>query len=124
MDLNQTESELQFREELRAWLKDNLPDEPVKAKSKDDLEYWNNLRDWQKTMFEGGWAGITWPKEFGGRGSTPIEAAIYTEEMAASDAPDRVGTIGEGLVGPTIMAEGNNEQKEYFLCLIRCASDE
>jgi len=115
MDLNQTESELQFREELRAWLKDNLPDEPVKAKSKDDLEYWNNLRDWQKTMFEGGWAGITWPKEFGGRGSTPIEAAIYTEEMAASDAPDPVGTIGEGLVGPTIMAEGNNEQKEYFL---------
>ena len=115
MDLNLTEGELEFRDELRAWLKGNLPDQPIKAKGKDDPEYWDKLRNWQKSMFEGGWAGITWPKEFGGRGTTPIEAAIFTEEMAASDAPDRVGTIGEGLVGPTIMAEGNDEQKEYFL---------
>ena len=115
MDLNLTESEIQFRDELRAWLKDNLPKESTASLGQDDVEYWNKLRDWQKTMFEGGWAGITWPKEFGGRGSTPIEAALFNEELAAFDAPERVGTIGEGLVGPTIMAEGNDEQKEYFL---------
>jgi alkylation response protein AidB-like acyl-CoA dehydrogenase len=123
MDLNLTESEQQFRDELRAWLKDNLPDEPIKAKSDHDPEYWGKLRDWQKTMFEGGWAAVTWPEEFGGRGTTPIEAAIYMEEMAAADAPDRVGTIGEGLIGPTIMAEGTEEQKEHFLPRILNGTD-
>ncbi|MBH55307.1 MAG: acyl-CoA dehydrogenase [Opitutaceae bacterium] len=115
MDLNLTESELQFRGELRAWLKESLPKEPIVSMGRSDADYWNKLRDWQNSLYEGGWAGITWPKEFGGRGTTPIEAAIFIEEMAAFDAPERVGVIGEGLVGPTIMAEGNDEQKEYFL---------
>ena len=123
MDLNLTESELQFRDDLRAWLKDNLPKEPIKAKSDRDSEYWSKLRGWQNKMFEGGWAAVTWPKEFGGRGTTPIEAAIYMEEMAAFDAPECVGTIGEGLIGPTIMAEGTEEQKEYFLPRILNGAD-
>ncbi len=123
MDLNLTESELKFRDDLRAWLKENLPEKPIKAESDNDPEYWNALRDWQKQMFEGGWAGVTWPKEFGGRGATSIEAGIYMEEMAAFDAPERVGTIGEGLIGPTIMAEGSDEQKEFFLPRILNATD-
>ena len=123
MDLNLTESELRFRDQLRAWLKDNLPEKPIKAKSDHDPDYWSNLRSWQNKMFEGGWAGVTWPKEFGGRGATSIEAGIYMEEMAALDAPERVGTIGEGLIGPTIMAEGSDEQKEFFLPRILNATD-
>ncbi len=123
MDLNLTKSELQFRDELRAWLKDNLPKKPIKASSEDDLEYINKLRGWQNTLFEGGWAGISWPAEFGGKGATPIEAGIYMEEMASFNAPERVGTIGEGLVGPTIIAEGTEEQKKYYLPRILNGTD-
>jgi alkylation response protein AidB-like acyl-CoA dehydrogenase len=123
MDLNPTESEQQFRDDLRAWLKDNLPEKTIKAKSDHDPDYWSKLRAWQNKMFEGGWAGVTWPKEFGGRGASSIEAGIYMEEMAALDAPERVGTIGEGLIGPTIMAEGTDEQKEFFLPRILNATD-
>jgi len=123
MDLNLTESEQQFRDELRAWLKDNLPEKPYEAKKDNDPEYWAYLRGCQKKMFEGGWTGVNWPKEFGGRGATSIEASIYMEEMAAFNAPERVGTIGEGLIGPTLMAEGTEEQKEFFLPRILNATD-
>jgi alkylation response protein AidB-like acyl-CoA dehydrogenase len=58
---------------------------------------------------------VSWPKEYGGRGATPIEESIYLGELAAAKAPERVGVIGEGLVGPTIIAAGTEEQKERFL---------
>ena len=115
MDLNLTKSEQQFRDDFRAWLKDNLPEKPIKPAGENDAGYWKHLRAWQNKMFQGGWAGVSWPKEFGGRGATPIEAALYLQELAACDAPESIGTIGEGLVGPTIMAQGSEEQKKFFL---------
>jgi alkylation response protein AidB-like acyl-CoA dehydrogenase len=116
MDLNLTEGERRFRDELRAWLAASKPepwhgslDDPAARRA--HFEY---LRTWQRTLFQGGWAGVAWPREYGGRGATMIEQAIFLEELARADAPERLGTIGEGLVGPTIIALGSEEQKRRF----------
>jgi len=117
MDLNLTAAEQQFRDELRAWLADNLP-EPWQGSpsgSETDTAHIAYLRDWQKRIYEGGWAGISWPKEFGGRGSSFIEQAIFHEEMARCGAPEQIGIIGLSLVGPTIIAAGTDEQKQRYL---------
>jgi alkylation response protein AidB-like acyl-CoA dehydrogenase len=117
MDLTLTPSEQAFRDTVRAWLKTNVPRSEGEVPSEGDwkgahLEF---LKKWQRTMFEGGWAGVSWPKEHGGRGATVIEQAIFQEELASADAPDRLGVIGEGLVGPTIIATGTEAQKAKFL---------
>ena len=114
MDLGLNESELTFRDELRAWLKAKLPKKMVKT-ADNMAAYYDYLKAWQRTLYEGGWAGISWPKEFGGRGASFIEQAIFQEEMALADAPERMGTIGQGLVGPTIIAVGTDEQKARYL---------
>lgn len=115
MDLRLTEEESAFREEFKAWLQANVLTEGDSGGRESDPDYWNGLRAWQKNLFAGGWAGVSWPKEYGGRGATPIEESIYFGELAASKAPERVGVIGEGLVGPTIIAAGTEEQKARFL---------
>jgi len=117
MDLKPTAAEQAFRSELRAWLKQNQPEKwNVSARAGEtDPEYWAYLRTWQKTLFDGGWAGISWPKEYGGRGASVIEQSIFIEELAIAEAPMRVGVIGEAIVGPTIMALGRADQKERFL---------
>ena len=66
-------------------------------------------------MHEGGWAGISWPKEFGGRGATLIEQAIFSSEMARADAPAPANILGLVMGGPVIMAHGTDEQKERWL---------
>jgi len=117
MDLTCSAEETQFRNTVREWLQANLPPpwtRPFKeAESKHEhLEY---LRDWQRKLFDGGWAGVSWPKEYGGRGVSVIEQSIFQEELALAQAPDRLGVIGEGLVGPTIIAVGTEAQKQQFL---------
>jgi alkylation response protein AidB-like acyl-CoA dehydrogenase len=117
MDLGLTESERVFRDELRAWLKAKLPPKRVKTSATADA-YYDYLKAWQRTLYDGGWAGISWPKQYGGRGATFIEQAIFQEEMALADAPERMGTIGQGLVGPTIIAVGSEAQKKRYLAKI------
>jgi alkylation response protein AidB-like acyl-CoA dehydrogenase len=114
MDLGLTPSELKFRDELRAWLKASLPAKMVKT-AESAAEYFAYLKNWQRKLYEGGYAGVHWPKEYGGRGATFIEQAIFQEELALADAPERMGTIGQGLVGPTIIAVGTEEQKKRYL---------
>src|SRR5262249_39273114 len=119
MDLDLNPNELKFRDELRAWLAANVPPPwtgPTTGENrKDYIEY---LRKWQRTLFEGGWAGISWPKPFGGRGASLMEQAIFQEELALADAPQLLGTIGLSLVGPTIIALGTDEQKARYLSKI------
>ena len=106
MDLGLTPSELKFRDELRSWLKGNLPAKMVKT-ADSGHEYHEYLKAWQQKLYQGGYAGINWPKEYGGRGSSFIEQAVFQEELALADAPERMGTIGQGLVGKKVgeMAE-------------------
>ncbi|MET0624781.1 MAG: acyl-CoA dehydrogenase [Pyrinomonadaceae bacterium] len=117
MDLNLTPGEQRFRDEFRAWLAENVPAEWAggNAGSEERAEYIRYLRDWQRRLYDGGWAGISWPKEFGGRGATLMEQAIFQEELARAGAPQLVGTIGLSLVGPTIIALGTDEQKTRYL---------
>ncbi|HEX8283397.1 MAG TPA: acyl-CoA dehydrogenase [Pyrinomonadaceae bacterium] len=117
MDLNLTPSERQFRDEFRAWLAENVPAEWAGGGtgSEDRAEYIEYLRDWQRKLYEGGWAGISWPKAYGGRGASLMEQAIFQEELARSGAPQLVGTIGLSLVGPTIIALGTDGQKARHL---------
>ncbi|HEX8176221.1 MAG TPA: acyl-CoA dehydrogenase [Pyrinomonadaceae bacterium] len=117
MDLNLNPNEQQFRDEFRAWLKANVPPEWTGGGigSEDREDYIKYLRDWQRTLYEGGWAGISWPKAFGGRGAALVEQAIFQEEMARANAPQLIGTIGLSLVGPTIIALGTEEQKARYL---------
>ena len=116
MDLNLTPNEQKFRDEFRAWLKTNLPGEWKGAPNAEDRDdYIEYLRDWQRKLYEGGWAGISWPKEYSGRGATLMEQAIFQEELARAGTPQLIGTIGLSLVGPTIMALGTAEQKSRYL---------
>ena len=124
MDFEDTPEEAAFRREARDWLgahatlKDPTRHAPASAGSVDreaELEHVRRSQAWQATLYEGGWAGITWPKEFGGRGGTPIQAIIFAEEQARFDVPTGVFAQGIGMAGPTIMAHGTQEQKDRFL---------
>jgi alkylation response protein AidB-like acyl-CoA dehydrogenase len=117
MDLTLTSEELKFRDTLRDWLKANVPPPWTRGTNEPEAKkaYLQYLNDWQRKLFDGGWAGIAWPAKYGGRGAAPIEQAIFQEELALAGAPERLGVIGEGLVGPTIIAMGTEAQKERYL---------
>jgi len=119
MDLNLTPNEQKFRDEFRAWLVANVPAEwEGSTNSEDRLDYLRYLRDWQRKLYNGGWAGISWPQQYGGRGVSLMEQAIFQEELARANSPQLIGTIGLSLVGPTIIAMGTEEQKERYLAPI------
>lgn len=111
MDLTLNDSETAFRDEVREWLEANHPGQEPAG----DLEAFRFRREWQKQMHEAGWAGISWPKEFGGRGATLVEQAIFAGEMARADAPSPANILGLVMGGPVIMAHGTDEQKERWL---------
>ncbi|SPF53409.1 conserved hypothetical protein [Candidatus Sulfopaludibacter sp. SbA4] len=125
MDLNYTAAEQKFRDELRAWLADHAPQDWTgrKAPGRSMEEHFAYLRAWQKRVYEGGWAGISWPRQCGGRGATVIEQVIFTEEMARASAPPLANVLGLALIGPTIIAHGTAAQKERFLTKILSAEE-
>src|SRR5271156_882329 len=116
MDLNLTSTELAFRDQVRGWLHDNVPADWEKRRAEDEmLARFEFLRAWQKQVFQAGWAGIAWPKEYGGRGASLMEQVIFTEEMARAGAPPLANVLGLMLIGPTIIAFGTDAQKKRFL---------
>src|SRR5436190_5243911 len=112
MDLTLTSEEEAFRNEVRAWLDENHPGATPSGGDQVRFEF---EREWQHKLHEGGWAGISWPKEYGGRGATLIEQAIFSEEMARSKAPRPANVLGLVMGGPVVIAHGTEEQKERFL---------
>ena len=120
MDLTFTERETAFRDELRTWLADNHPGEPPGGEDDGTYEW---RRDFQRRLAEGGWAAVHWPVEYGGRGATLTESAIFFEELARARAPLPVNALGLLLAGPTIMIWGTEEQKEQFLAPIVTAEE-
>jgi len=120
MDLNPTPEEQTFRDELRAWLEAHAPqdwDSRQFAEEKMEVRF-AYLRTWQRNVYDGGWAGLSWPKEYGGRGATLMEKAIFTEELARIGAPPLPGILGLELVGPTLIAFGTEAQKKRHLAKI------
>jgi len=113
MDLKLDSSEKKFRDDVRSWLHDNVPREPRPADSAEMAAF---DRAWQKKQREGGWAGINWPTEYGGRGLTLVQQLIWYEEYARAQAP-HVGTsfIGLSQAGPTLILAGSEAQKAKHL---------
>ncbi|HET6842654.1 MAG TPA: acyl-CoA dehydrogenase [Candidatus Angelobacter sp.] len=123
MDLNLTADELKFRDQLRAWLKANAPKDWDEFREESMEKRFDYLRRWQRKLFEGGWAGISWPKAYGGRGASLMEQVIFWQEMALADAPPMANVLGLGLIGPTIIAFGTEAQKKRFLPKILSAEE-
>lgn len=123
MDLNLTEEELQFRDEFRSWLVANVPKDWSVWREKPLEESFPYLRAWQRKLYEGGWAAVSWPKEYGGRSATLMQQAIFWEEMARVEAPPMANSLGLGLIGPTIIAYGTEAQKKRFVPKILSAEE-
>lgn len=123
MDLNLTPEETKFRDELRSWLETNVPKDWGKWREKPLEESFPYLRAWQRKLYEGGWAAVSWPKEYGGRGATLMEQSLFWEEMARVEAPPMANSLGLGLIGPTIIAYGTDEQKKRFIPKILSAEE-
>ncbi len=106
-------------QEVASWLRDNLTGEFEKLKYRggpgDEHTFPEERKVWEQKLAEGGWTCVGWPQEFGGRGCSIEQQVIFFEEYARAGAPGRVGHIGEGLTGPTLIAFGTEEQKKKYL---------
>jgi alkylation response protein AidB-like acyl-CoA dehydrogenase len=121
VDLTFSERELAFRDELRGWLADNPP-APQPSEGGEDAHYaWR--RDWQRRLYDAGWAAPAWPAEYGGRGASLTESAIYFEELGLARVPLPANVLGLLLGGPTLMVWGTDEQKERYLAPILSAEE-
>ncbi len=116
MNLDLTDDERSFREEARTWLREHLPTEPRPPEG-DEMRAFDLA--WQRTLFDGGWAGINWPAEFGGRGLSDIQQMIWYEEFALADPPFTLANsctfVGNMHGGPTLIVNGTDEQKAEYL---------
>ena len=106
MDLRDTADEAAFRAEVRAFIEENAPSRERGARRFEETD-----REWSRKLGAAGYAGLTWPKEFGGAGAPYSHQAIFLEELARAEAPSHLGVIGLGMAGPTIIAWGTPEQK-------------
>tara|TARA_R110001599_G_scaffold103352_3_gene262877 strand:- start:715 stop:1905 length:1191 start_codon:yes stop_codon:yes gene_type:complete len=119
MKLQFSPEDEQFRAEIAAWLADNLVGEFAQLKFRggpgDEHMFPEERKAWERKLAEGGWTCVGWPKECGGRGLSIEQQVIFFEEYARAGAPGRMGHIGEGLAGPTLIAFGSEEQKQKYL---------
>lgn len=117
MDFNDTPEEAAFRKEAQDFLSKHLKlkGEQSLRNSVDGKEFLRRAKEWQKTKAEGGFAQITWPKEWGGRGGTSMQQVIWGQEEAKYDAPTGPFTIGLGMCVPTVIAFGSDEHKARYV---------
>src|SRR5713101_8310579 len=128
MDFKFSAEDEAFRSEFRSWLSANLP---KAGKAEDGMDFmressaddWKRRLEWHKKMHAGGWVGISWPKEYGGRGATLTQQIIYNEELAKVNSPMLVNGLGIMLVGPTIIHWGTEEQKKRYVPKILSADE-
>ncbi|MGZ6973178.1 MAG: acyl-CoA dehydrogenase family protein [Acidimicrobiia bacterium] len=115
-----------FRAEARAFLEANAKPRDASVdlattlgrtniSPENEADHVRECREWQATLAAGGWAGIAWPTEYGGRGGTPGQARIFAQEEAHFVVSSGAFAIAIGMVGPTIIAHGTEAQKEFFL---------
>ncbi|MCB0978160.1 MAG: acyl-CoA dehydrogenase family protein [Acidimicrobiales bacterium] len=123
MDFDDTPDEAAFRIEARTWLEANAP---VKGgpddwstgfleRTMDPKEFTRRAKEWQSLLVDEGWAGITWPKAYGGRGGTAIQSTIWGQEVSKFGVSANTFAVGIGMAGPTILRHGTDEQKQRFL---------
>lgn len=114
MDLQYSEADREFRARAREWLKANVPAQSRPANGTPGAQF---DRDWQRKLYDHGWAGVAWPKEYGGLGLSGLQQVIWYEELARAHAPHHINTSYVALMhaGPTLIACGTEEQKEFHL---------
>jgi len=118
VDLDDTQEQADYRAQVRSWLDEHKSEAPVldgPDAIKDEDQVIAARRAWQGKLAEGGLAGVTWPKDFGGQGLGPIEQVISNQEIAKAKLPGILDAIGVGMLGPTIIAHGTDEQKTRYL---------
>ena len=120
MDLRDTREEAEFRAKARAFLDKHAerlgPDEQAAGfLERDDPDLIKKAQAWQALKKDNGWACLTWPKEYGGQAASALQSVVWNQEEGKYRTPPNVFSIGIGMMGPTIMAEGTDEQKERFL---------
>jgi len=129
VDLTLSPNEQAFRDELRGWLAENHPGKPPSTEERNAADghastgggshgedagfEW--LKAWQRQLHTQGYAGLSWPEEYGGRGATLIEQAIFGEELARAKAPGPANVLGLVMGGPVVIAHGSDEQKQRYL---------
>jgi alkylation response protein AidB-like acyl-CoA dehydrogenase len=119
VDLTLSPAEEAFRDELRSWLDANHPG----TEPNGDEAAFEFRRGWQRKLHEGGWAGVSWPEEYGGRGATLIEQAIFNEEVVRARTPSVANVLGLAMGGPTVIAHGSEEQRRRYLPAILSADE-
>jgi alkylation response protein AidB-like acyl-CoA dehydrogenase len=119
MKLSFSEQDELFRAEIAGWLADTLCGEFEQLRFRggpgDEHMFPEQRKVWEQKLAEGGWTGLAWPQQYGGRGATIEQQVIFHEEYARAGGPGRMGHIGEGLTGPTLIAFGTEQQKQRFL---------
>jgi len=128
MDFTYSPEDEAFRRELRGWLEANTPKD---SKPRGDIDMlheespddWGRRLKWHRKMHAAGWVGISWPKEYGGRGASLIQQIIYNEEIARAGSPPLVNGLGIMLVGPTLIHWGTEEQKQRYVPKILSADE-
>ncbi len=123
MHIGDTPEEAAFRAEARAWLEAHAhrrdSHEGKTADHTRDLAgHMQTCRDWQRVLYDNNWAGITWPKQYGGRGASAIQSAIFAEEMSQFDVATGAFAVSIGMVGPTLIAHGTPDQQQQHLAPI------
>jgi alkylation response protein AidB-like acyl-CoA dehydrogenase len=118
MDFNYTPEEKKFRKQVRVWLDKNRPrgaSKLARDTSMADDEQWRRLVEWHRKLSGGGWVGLSWPKEYGGRGATLMEQIIFNQELGKRKLPSGCNVLGVMMAGPAIMHWGIEEQKQQHL---------
>ncbi|HZP46511.1 MAG TPA: acyl-CoA dehydrogenase family protein [Candidatus Binataceae bacterium] len=117
MDFNYSPEQEAYRQQVRAWLEANQPP-PLTAEERERISedlLWERNKRWHRKLYEGGWVGLSWPKEYGGRGATFVEQLIFQQELARLNLPIGINVLGIIMNGPAIMQWGTEEQKQRYL---------
>lgn len=125
MDFAYSAADEAFRARVRAWLAANPPERPERVPHDEAslAAEFARLRAWQRRLYEAGFVGLLWPREYGGQGAPPVHQAILNEELARAGAPQLVGRVGVNNAGPTLIVYGTDAQKRRLLPPILSADE-
>src|SRR5918993_28427 len=114
MDLNDTPELAEYRAKVRSWLDEHASEAPQR-RGREDIESVAAHREWQGKLAAAGLAAVTWPAEYGGQGLGPLHQVVVNQEIGRAGVPGIFDVIGVGMLGPTLIAHGNEEQKQRHL---------
>ncbi|HSR58916.1 MAG TPA: acyl-CoA dehydrogenase family protein, partial [Candidatus Binataceae bacterium] len=125
MDLNFTSEEEEFRLRVRRFLEQELPKAGMRPEreGREDKAWLEKAKAWQRKMHSAGYVALAWPKQYGGQEMDPVRQSIVNEEMVRANAPYMVGGSGLGMLGPTLISWGTEEQKKEHLPKILTAEE-